>query len=297
MVKLYLITGFLGAGKTTLLKNMVRLFAGERLAILVNEFGREDVDGKLLGELHVQLEEIHNGSIFCACRLDQFESSLSALLDNSPDTILVETSGLSDPSGIGRLLAQPLFADRIDYRGCICIVDAMRFEKVLQTAVSCRKQLAVSDIVVINKTDLADENRKQYIRELIRRHGPAVPVFETSYGEMRQEWLDALAPCVGEKKNTGIQTRDLSLQSFTATLQDGASVERLEAFLQEMAHDTHRIKGFVSLNGQSRLVDCVGEAIAVHPSTTAARPNNKLIILAGHGKPARKTLHRSLFQG
>ena len=75
-MELYLITGFLGAGKTTFLKNFARQFAGRRLRLIINEFGRVGVDGTLLRELDAALDEISNGSIFCACRLDQFEAAL-----------------------------------------------------------------------------------------------------------------------------------------------------------------------------------------------------------------------------
>lgn len=112
MSRLYVITGFLGAGKTTFLKQFARLFPDQRLAVLVNEFGKEDIDGVLLREVHARLAEIHNGSIFCACRLEQFVDTLAQLAEDEPDVILVETSGLSDPTNVRRLLS-----DRERFRG------------------------------------------------------------------------------------------------------------------------------------------------------------------------------------
>ena len=61
MSRLYLITGFLGAGKTTFLKSFIRLFEGQRIQLIVNEFGREGVDGALLAELGAYLKEIAGG--------------------------------------------------------------------------------------------------------------------------------------------------------------------------------------------------------------------------------------------
>lgn len=69
MSKLYLITGFLGAGKTTFLKNFINELSDYRLHLIINEFGKEGVDGELLRELGTALDEINNGSIFCSCRL------------------------------------------------------------------------------------------------------------------------------------------------------------------------------------------------------------------------------------
>ena len=88
MVKLYLITGFLGAGKTTLLKNLIKQLSGVRLKIIVNEFGREGIDGALLRETGAEVEEINSGSIFCSCRLDKFEEMLKKVIAQSPELIL-----------------------------------------------------------------------------------------------------------------------------------------------------------------------------------------------------------------
>jgi G3E family GTPase len=99
MTRLYLITGFLGAGKTTFLKKFA-LLAGGRLSIIVNEFGRENIDERLLAKLNARLAGVAGGSIFCTCRLDQFENALLEALEGAPDAILVETSGLSDPTAI-----------------------------------------------------------------------------------------------------------------------------------------------------------------------------------------------------
>jgi len=104
MSRLYLITGFLGAGKTTFLRRFLPLFSGEKIRLIINEFGEAGVDGSLLKELSPVLEEISGGSVFCACRLDQFEKALSQCGVN--ETILVEASGLSDPTGVRRLFAQ-----------------------------------------------------------------------------------------------------------------------------------------------------------------------------------------------
>ena len=71
MTELYLITGFLGAGKSTFLKNFMHLFDGRKMQLIINEFGKEGVDGALLTALGIGLEEITGGSVFCSCRLDR----------------------------------------------------------------------------------------------------------------------------------------------------------------------------------------------------------------------------------
>lgn len=145
-------TGFLGAGKTTFLKNFIRLFAGQKIQLIVNEFGQEGVDGVLLSELGAFLQEISGGSVFCSCRIDQFEKALRESADVSADVILVEASGLSDPTGVRKLFHQTGRFPHIEYQGGICLIDAVRFPKLYATARTCVKQLAASDVAVINKS-------------------------------------------------------------------------------------------------------------------------------------------------
>ena len=99
MGKLYLITGFLGAGKTTFLKNFIRLFAGQKIQLIINEFGQAGVDGVLLSDLGAYLNEIAGGPVFCSCRLDPFENGLRKSADIHSDVIQVEATGLSVPPG------------------------------------------------------------------------------------------------------------------------------------------------------------------------------------------------------
>lgn len=155
MSRLYLITGFLGAGKTTFLKNFIRLFAGRKIQLIINEFGQEGVDGVLLSSLGAYLNEISGGSVFCSCRLDQFENVLRKSADIDPEVILVEASGLSDPTGVRKLFSQTDRFPHIEYQGAVCLVDAVRFPKLYATARTSVKQLASSDVALVNKVDRA----------------------------------------------------------------------------------------------------------------------------------------------
>lgn len=280
MTKLYLITGFLGAGKTTFLKEFAKLFAGQRIAVLVNEFGKEDVDGQLLKDLQARLASIYNGSIFCACRLEQFEQVLSEMADEKPDIILVETSGLSDPTSIQRILSNGEKYAGIRYMGCICLADAVHFEKVYATAAACRKQLETANAVVLNKIDLVANIAG--VRCFIHRQNPAVIILETAFGIIPPDWTDVFE-CLPAVSGTGtLQIKDLSIQSYVISVDETIPVERLIDFLNMFAAETYRIKGFVSLNGSGYFADCVGSDIKVTARENGGN-SNRLVVLAGHG--------------
>ena len=83
--------------------------------------------------------------------------------DVNADVILVEASGLSDPTGVRRLFSQTERFPHIDYQGAVCLIDAVRFPKLYATARTCVKQLAASDVAVVNKTDRANSWRRRWL--------------------------------------------------------------------------------------------------------------------------------------
>jgi len=293
MTRLFLVTGFLGAGKTTFLRNLVALYPEQSKALIINEFGAAGVDGAILSDLGVALTEIDNGSIFCACRLEQFEAAILAALRRKPGLIFVEASGLSDPTAIRGILGRrEKFAD-LSYAGSICLADAARFEKVYGSALVSRMQLAVSDLVLINKCDLASREQIDAIRAAAEAQKPGRPVFETTFGAVRPEWLDAMERPVPDDRAPGIRTRDVTLQRLTVAA-DGFSLGDFTSFLQMFAADAYRVKGVALLREGPYLADCVGPIVAVRPWTGVRPEAGRLNVLFGNGLPARKSVARAI---
>lgn len=294
MTKLYLITGFLGAGKTTFLKNFIRHFSDYRLHIIVNEFGKEGIDGQLLKEVGTALDEINNGSIFCSCRLDKFEEVLQHALTTEPDVIIIEASGLSNPTNIRKILAQPDKFPDVDYMGSICLIDARQFPKVYDTATVVKKQIAVSDIILINKTDLADEAALASIRETLLAHRPDIPIFHTTYGTIQPEWLEQIKkPALLEEKPE-MQRKDITLRSYLITVKNNFTYYSFQKFVEMFLDDTYRVKGFVELESKVYLVDCVGNMFKAAPYTEVVRGLNELVVLSGNGLPTAKSIKEAI---
>ena len=288
--KLYLVTGFLGAGKTTFLHQFVHLFPGQKKALLINEFGKQGVDGTLLSDLGIQMTEIDNGSIFCACKIEQFEDALLALQERDLDLIFVEASGLSDPTAVGTILGQRKKFPGISYVGAICLVDGARFQKVYQTARVCRMQLAISDLVLINKADLATREQLDAIAEIVKAQKPDRPVHETTFGQIEPAWLSEMEsqPAASDTASE-IHTKDITLQKLSLHVSQ-FSLKDLTSFLRMFAEETYRIKGFVTLPEGRFVVDCVGPLVAVRPFEGAVPEENVLVVLFGNGLPARKAI-------
>ncbi len=292
--KLVLITGFLGAGKTTFLKNLIGLLSGHRLRVIVNEFGREGIDGTLLLEVAAEVEEINNGSIFCTCRLDKFEEALVRNAAQDPEYILVEASGLSDPSSIRRILSLRSEFASIEYLGGICIVDAVNLKKVIDTARVSKKQLAEARLVLINKTDIATESQIKETEDLVRGVRPDAAIYRTAYGKIKSDWFSILH---GEQKITegpAYHLKDLGLMKQTIRLKDTMTYYQLERFLAMFLEDTYRVKGFVCLEGKTSLVDCVGADLKITPYGEKVENCNYLTAMAGPGMPMQTSLQKAV---
>lgn len=294
MSKLYLITGFLGAGKTTFLKKFIYHFKDYRMHIIVNEFGKEGIDGQLLSTLGTTLDEINNGSIFCSCRLDMFEDVLEKALSAAPDVIIVEASGLSNPTNIRKILDQPNRFTDVEYMGCICLVDAKQFPKVYDTAIVVKKQLSISDTVLINKTDLVNPPDIQKIRTMIVNHRPDIPIYETTFGEIKDEWLKQLQQPSLNDSELKMQTKDITLRSYLITIPSTLSLLQLQKFVEMFLADTYRVKGFVKCQDSIYYLDCVGPLYKITPYQGEVRGLNQIVVLSGNGLPTLKSIKEAI---
>lgn len=292
MTRFYLITGFLGAGKTSFLRGILPSLTGERVALIVNDFGREGVDAALLEGQGVAVSEIHNGSIFCACRSEQFREGVEEVLRQQPDLILTEASGLADPTNLNGVLER-LNDGTLEYGGTVCLVDGARFHKVKDTALVVNKQLQTADGIILNKIDVASPEQLAATRQTLEDLCPGIPVLETCYGRVPTQWLRDLHPrrVLGQGAP---HIRDITQQSLTLHLYPGLSRERLEHFLKQIAGATYRMKGFVSLKDGVAIADCVGDAVKVEPWTGPTEQLDHLTVLFGNGLPARKTIRAAL---
>ena len=289
MTDFYLITGFLGAGKTTLLRALLPLFDEKRIRLIINEFGKAGLDGALMSNYQADVAEIVNGSIFCVCRLDQFETALDEAVADAPDVIFVETSGLSDPGSIRSILAARELKGILRYRGAICLVDAPRFQKVLETARACKKQLAVADLVLVNKCDKVTGQELAEAERVLAGICLA-PRLRTSFGQITQEQLDALQPM---DHATILDHRpDLTLQKEQLCVSPEATSNQVNRMLALIAEDTYRIKGFLVLRDGRFLADCVGAEVRVSPYGGRMENENLLTLLAGEGMPLRKAIRQ-----
>lgn len=184
-----LITGFLGSGKTTFLNRIIKIFPKDlKLMILMNEFGEIGLDGTLIEGDGFDILEISKGSIFCVCVKTDFIRSLNTIAQSiKPDVLIVESTGVANPSDLKKDLKLSIFQNRFLLSEQICLIDADCFQEAYEAFVSVEKQIASSTLFIINKIDLATPEAISKIKEIIKKHHPSPEFFETSYGNVPLE--------------------------------------------------------------------------------------------------------------
>lgn len=182
----YLITGFLGSGKTTFLNRIMEGFRGDGgLAVLMNEFGEIGLDGALIHGEGFDLLEISRGSVFCVCVKTDFIKALHEIAHRiRPDLLIMESTGVADPTGLKKDLGLPIFQNRFRLVEQFCIIDAIHFEEAFQVFASVEKQIASSSVFIINKKDLASVEQIGRVKEIISRLHPDPRFIEAAYGHV-----------------------------------------------------------------------------------------------------------------
>ncbi len=186
-----ILTGFLGSGKTTLLKRVLSETHGQKIAVIENEFGSENIDNDILvQDSREQIIQLNNGCVCCSIRED-LRTTLSDLAEKKRkgeldfDRVVIETTGLADPGPVAQTffmddeIAEVYLLDSI-----LTLVDAKHADSQLDTRQEARRQVGFADQIFISKTDLVPSTEVDALVHRLKHMNPRAPQRQVHFGEV-----------------------------------------------------------------------------------------------------------------
>ncbi len=186
-----ILTGFLGAGKTTLLKRVLSEAHGQKIAVIENEFGEENIDNEILvADTTENIIQMSNGCICCTIR-DDLRATLQDLAEKKRkgeldfDRVVIETTGLADPGPV----AQTFFmddevAEQYLLDSILTVVDAKHAAQQLNDRQEARRQVGFADQIFISKADLVSAEALDALTHRLKHMNPRAPMRPVNFGEV-----------------------------------------------------------------------------------------------------------------
>nr|WP_208406704.1 GTP-binding protein [Amycolatopsis granulosa] len=303
-----MVAGYLGSGKTTLVNHLLTHARDHRIGVVVNDFGRVNVDAlAVAGQIDAMLP-VGNGCLCCAVDSAGLDRMLERLTEPALgiDAIVVEASGLAEPRDLVRMLLAGE-NPRIAYGGLVEVVDAVEFEANRIRHPELDEHLRFADLVVLNKTDQRDD---EDLRELVRELSGGRPVVRASFGAIDPGLLfdpGRPEPVARQLSFDDLRHQDGHLGHPHAHLHDAyRSVEfssatplhprRLLNFLTERPAGLYRMKGPVHFGVPGHddrfLLHTVGPYLRFHRSPWGDEAPGTRLVLIGTGLDADDLLAR-----
>lgn len=185
-----IITGFLGAGKTTLLKRILSEEHGQKIAVIENEFGEENIDNEILvTDNDEQIIQMSNGCICCSIRED-LRNTLTRLAQEQGagkldfERVIIETTGLADPGPVAQtFFMDDAVAENFMLDAIVTLVDARHARQQLNERMEAQRQVGFADRIFISKADLASDEELQLLRRRLQRMNPRAPQQLVHFGQ------------------------------------------------------------------------------------------------------------------
>lgn len=246
-IPITLVTGFLGSGKTTFLRRYAESHPEHHLIFLVNEFAETSIDGPTLESFGTPTQSIVGGSLFCECKSADFVKVMreTVLVENERtplDGVVIETSGIADPQAIGTLLSNHGLDEVFTIVRIVTIVAPARFKTLVENMDVVRAQIETSDVVIINKTDLASAEKIEYAERTIRALNPNTLVRRATHCRTDSDFGPRRASTPGGQ----LSTCDANpFSTATLPIPFGIGRDAFETWLAGLPPQVLRIKGMI----------------------------------------------------
>lgn len=290
------IVGFLGSGKTTLLNHILKQNQGIKIGVIVNDFGDVNIDAMLVARQTEKELELSNGCICCSLEGSSLDEAIGQLAHagSAIDYIIIEASGLAEPKELLRLLVNTK-NDYARFDSMISVVDASNILETKEKHPDFIEQLGLSDIIILNKTDLVDASTLKEARGYLTFINGDARLLEAEMGIVDTRLL--LAP----ELDAGKPSPQLSLgteddhsthlhnhyEKLSFSTEKPIDPKAWEVFVAHMPKTVYRAKGFINFGmkglGQKYLFQLVGTRSTMKLDEWLGRPMQTNLVFIGSG--------------
>ena len=191
LIPVTILTGFLGSGKTTLLKRILTEAHGQKIAVIENEFGEENIDSDILvSDTTENIIQMSNGCVCCTIR-DDLRVTLQDLAEKKRkgeltfDRVVIETTGLADPGPVAQtFFMDEEIAEQYLLDSILTLVDAKHAQTQLDERLEARRQIGFADQIFISKTDLVTKGEVDDLKHRLKHMNPRAPQKAVHFGEV-----------------------------------------------------------------------------------------------------------------
>ena len=214
------LSGFLGAGKTTLLNHVLTNREGLRVAVIVNDMSEVNIDAQLvaggdaaLSRTDEKLVEMTNGCICCTLREDLLQEVANLAEEGRFDYLLIESTGISEPAPVADTFTFAVgdgvaLSEMAELDTMVTVVDAANFIQDLRigkdlhsvgqaadeddprtVADLLTEQVEFANVILLNKTDLVDEEQLGEIEAFIEQLNPHALKLRSSFGKIEPQQI------------------------------------------------------------------------------------------------------------
>jgi G3E family GTPase len=253
------VTGFLGAGKTTLLRRFLATPEGKGTAVVVNEFGAAAIDDALVRESADETVLLGNGCLCCITRSDLQQALRRMVIERErgevPDfkRIMIETSGLADPSPILQTFATDrALGEVFAIEALLTVVDAETGADTLAWSAEARKQVILADRLVVTKTDIAGEGAAEALTAQLRALNAGAEILQAVNGALDPTRLTEPA---ADQRNAYVAEAIHSDGIVSFVLSDAKPMpwpvfaRAMETLMAMRGPDLLRVKGLLNVEG------------------------------------------------
>ncbi|GGF27221.1 cobalamin synthesis protein CobW [Echinicola rosea] len=272
-----------------MLNNLLAHYSEQKNMVIENEFGAASVDGGLVNLKYDRVFELNNGCICCSLGEELYAVLRDiAQLSTPPDNVFIEASGMADPGALASVFIFETISEYFTVKAVIGVVDAVLFEDSLAEVAEAGRQLAIADLILLNKEAMVTKDYIHSLVQKIKHINPLSMVFPTNYGNFTEELLEKDFTRNSQlltyketlpHEHSNVKSIKLDFKDAIFDLGRLRSILTVSLFLHY--HQIYRIKGFVHISESKRLqlVQSVGQQLSISPVTQEEEQAPFLVVI------------------